>query len=149
MVDLNKLLETLDMVSDNCCEDDGKIYINFDKADNNLATADCLIIKDSYFLLAEFKKIDEVKNIEEWMEDKKRNQQILLKAYESYFLLKSLKVIENFENMEKRFVFVYKSDSYKKKIKNHFKNKLDRLKIAYNSVLVLECKNFKNLLERL
>jgi len=149
MVDLSEFLETLDKVSDNCCKDNGKTYINFDKADNNIATADCLIIKDSYFLLVEFKKIDEVENIEEWMEDKKRNQQILLKAYESYFLLKSLKVIENFENMEKRFVFVYKSDSYKKKIKNHFKNKLDRLKIAYNSVLVLECKNFKNLLERL
>ena len=149
MVDLNRLLEPLDIVSDNCCEDNGKTYINFDKADNNLATADCLIIKDNYFLLVEFKKLDEVKNIEEWVEDKKRNQQILLKAYESYFLLKSLKIIENFGNTEKRFVFVYKSDSYKKKIKNHFKNKLDRLKIAYNNVLVLECKNFKNLLERL
>jgi len=147
MVDFNNLLETLDEVSDNCCEDNGKKYINFDKVNDNLATADCLIIKDSYFLLIEFKKLDEVEDIKEWTDDKIKNQQILLKAYESYFLLK--KLIKNFDKFEKRFVFVYKAYKSKKKIKEHFKSRLNRIKIAYDDVLVLECKNFKNLLQRI
>jgi hypothetical protein len=147
MVDLNSLLAPLDEVSDNCCEDNGKKCINFDRVDNNLATADCLIIKDNYFLLVEFKKLDEVENINEWMEDKSKNQQILIKAYESYFLLRRL--ITNFDRLEKRFVFVYKAHKSKKKIKEHFKSKLNRVKIAYDEVLVLECKNFKNLLQRI
>ncbi|MEO1958148.1 MAG: hypothetical protein ABGX23_01205 [Nautiliaceae bacterium] len=147
MVDLNSLLAPLNEVSDNCCEDNGKECIDFDKVDNNLATADCLIIKDGYFLLVEFKKLDEVEDINEWMNDKSKNQQILIKAYESYFLLK--KLVKNFDKFEKRFVLVYKASKSKNKIKEHFKSKLSRIKIAYDEVLVLECKNFKNLLQRI
>jgi len=150
-----KYLKKLNEVSDNCCEDNGNKYIDFDlyAKFKETASTDSLIIKDEYLVFIEFKKLDNFDNQNAWLKDKVKNQQILLKGYESYFLLqnlcKELDILEQFYNVEKRFVLVYKAKNAKKKIKKHFKNKLNRAKIAFDDVVVLECKNFINLLQRI
>ena len=151
-VELFKYLDFLDNVSDNCCENNGKKYIDFDKINCNLATVDCLIIEEikQYIVLIEFKDLRFL-NAQEWVNDREKIQQILLKGYESFFILKQM-FFENeidFNSVSKRFILVYNSNSSKKKIKAHFKNKLNRLKIAYDEVIILECKNFMNLLQRI
>ena len=161
MVDLReyffncKFLKKLNEVSDGCCKDNGNKYIDFDLfAGDNFASCDSLIIKDEYLLFIEFKTLNKFSNhkdFEKWFN--KHEKQILLKGYESYFLLlklcKTLRLKEKFESIEKKFILVYKADSFKNKIHNHFKNKVNRLKIAYDDAFSIECERFIKLLQRI
>jgi hypothetical protein len=149
-----KFLKKLNEVSDNCCDDNGNKYIDFDLIDSNLATVDTLIIRDKYLVFVEFKRFEvlDKEKIEKWINNKEKIQQINLKGYESYFIVKNLckKLnVNNFEEIEKRFILVYKAEDAKKKIKNHFKSKINRLQVAYNLVIVRECNNFIKLLQRI
>jgi len=152
-----KYLDFLDKVSDKCCEGYGKKYIDFDKIEPNLASVDCLIIEEikNYIVLIEFKNLNDLNQneIEKWINNKEKIQQILLKGYESYFVLRNicrdLAIIKKFNQIEKRFILVYKANFSKNKIKEHFKRKLKRLEITFDNVLILECKNFLNLLKRI
>ena len=150
----SKFLKKLNEISDNCCDDNGKKYIDFDLfAGNKVASVDSLIIKDEYLLFIEFKKLDfkESEKLQDWLN--KHEKQILLKGYESFFLVynlcEELNIKSKFENIEKRFIVVYKADNFKSKIKKHFKNKVNRLKIAYNEAFPIECERFYKLLERI
>jgi len=163
MVELRKyfftcqFLKKLNEVSDNCCDDNGYKYIDFDSfAGNKIASVDSLIIKDDYLLFVEFKKFDEFKDEEDLkkhLNTREKNQQIILKGYESYFLVfnlcNNLKIKDKFESIEKRFILVYKANNFKNKINNHFKHKIDHLKIAYDKAFPIECERFKKLLKRI
>ena len=58
-----KFLKKLNEISDNCCDDNGYKYIDFDFfAGDKFASVDSLIIKDQYLLFIEFKKFDSFDN---------------------------------------------------------------------------------------
>ena len=152
-----RFLSKLNNVSDNCCNDNGNRYIDFDLfTGDKFASVDSLIIKDEYILFIEFKRLDLFESDEElkkWLKNKVKIQQILLKGYESYFLVankcKKFDIENKFSNIEKRFILVYKANNSKQKINNHFKSKINRLKIVYNDAFPVECKRFIKLLQRI
>ena len=151
-----EFLKKLDEISDGCCEDNGNKYIDFDLfAGDKFASCDSLIIKDEYLAFIEFKRFDLFENerkLDNWLKDKSKNQQIILKGYESYFLIynlcNELSINDKFETIEKRYILVYKASNAKNKINNHFKSKITRLRVAFDDAFPIECQRFKKLLQK-
>ncbi len=154
-------LETLSQVSDNICEDNGKLYINFDKFKeptncsnitqgiNSLSSVDSLLInKDkNHIIFVEFKDMDDLDNIQNWF--RKKECSIKIKIPDSILLLgtflqKNGYSFDDFMNMKKSFFYIYKNNSAKRTINNHLKYRFSKYNFLLENIKILESQAYRN-----
>lgn len=155
------------LVSDGICTCNSRDYIDFDEFiailqrkrvlnGDTPSSCDTLLINTSeeHLIFVEFKNMNDLTSpseLSEWWKNK--NKSVYLKITDSilslgYFLQKEeSQCFNNFMNMKKSFFYVYKSDTYKSKIKSHLKNKFSRYSFLLQNIHVLEVNNYESFLE--
>ena len=157
----------LNIISDGVCDNNGNLYPDFDKFIANLftskifngdtlASCDTLLIakNKNHIIFVEFKDMNSLnseKDIKNWWKNKFRS--IYLKITDSILSLSYLLALkkysqnhDDFMNLSKSFFYVYKSDSYKNKIKNHLKYKFSRYSFLFENIRIVETKSFEKFL---
>ena len=156
----------LDIVSDGICKRNNKKYIDFDdfikklyssevlKGDT-LSSCDTVLLnkQKQHIIFVEFKNMDSINDENElsnfWTD---KNKSLFLKITDSILALSYILALkynisyDNFMNLSKSFIYVYKSDNYKKKIKKHLKNKFSRYNFLLKNISIIESKNFEEFL---
>ncbi len=156
-----QFLETLSQVSDNICEDNGKLYINFDtfkkpcncsnvtKGMNSLSSVDSLLINkdENHIIFVEFKDMNDLENIEEWFREKECS--IKIKIPDSILLLGCFLQMnrysfDNFMKMKKSFFYIYKNISAKRTINNHLKHRFSKYNFLLKNIKTMESQTYRN-----
>jgi len=142
-----KIYDKLNVISDGICDDNGNLYPDFDKFmaklfesgilnGDTLSSCDTLLIvkNENHLIFVEFKDINNLnseKDVKDWWKNKCRN--IYLKMIDSLLSLSYLLALrysqnyDDFMKLSKSFFYVYKSDNYKNKIKEHLINLVDTI----------------------
>ena len=161
-------LDSLSVVSDNICDDNGKRYINFDKFKepincnnitkgmNSLSSVDSLLINKSkqHIIFVEFKDMDsfeEFSNLKEWF--KKKECSIKIKIPDSvlllgYFVKQNNYSFDEFIEIGKSFFYIYKSTLSKNKINNHLKYKFTKYNFLFKNIKIMESQSYIRFLEK-
>ncbi len=155
---LPNVFDNLDIVSDRCCPDNGRQYINFDKVKDifcrqfgisTLKSADMLLISANCnkWIFVEFKDLTKVNDPLAWFNKKERQYSIFLKMADSVHLLsiflnKFGLSCDAYRSGRQIFILVYKVRNSRDKIHQHISNNMQRYKFMFEKILVLECKNF-------
>lgn len=158
---------SLDQASDNICTDNGKRYLDFDKfvaklyqekimTGNTISSCDILLFNTSenHLIFVECKDMcscigDEM--LKKWWDTKK--QSIYLKIPDSLLCLshfivhKKLGNHDTFFNSKRSFFYVYKSTSYKNKIRDHINHEFSRYKFQFVNMRNIEVTNFESFLQ--
>mgnify|MGYP000190423656 CR=1 FL=1 len=156
----------LKSVSDGICNNNTKLYINFDEfikslskngclAGDTFSSPDTLLFKSSenHIIFVEFKDMSYFQTVEEihnWWKNK--NISVYLKISDSilglsYYLKNDCdKNCDDFMNITKSFFYVYKADTYKKKIKSHLLSKFSRYGFLFKNIETMEVETFKRFL---
>jgi hypothetical protein len=164
----NIFLNTLSKISDNICQDNGKEYIDFDKfkepsccADitkglQSLSSVDSILINSdkNHIIFIEFKDMDtmgDFEDIKEWIKEKDCN--IKIKIPDSilllgYFLKENGYSFDEFMAVDKSFFYVYKSNSFKRKINNHLKYRFSKYNFILKYIKTMETQSYINFLEK-
>ena len=164
----NIFLNTLSNISDNICQDNGKKYIDFDKfkepsccADitkglQSLSSVDSILINSdkNHIIFIEFKDMDtmgDFEDIKEWIKEKDCN--IKIKIPDSilllgYFLKENGYSFDEFMAVDKSFFYVYKSNSFKRKINNHLKYRFSKYNFILKYIKTMETQSYINFLEK-
>ncbi len=156
-----QFLEELSQVSDKICEDNGKLYINFDKFKepsncsnvtkgmNSLSSVDSLLINkdENHIVFVEFKDMDDLDNIQNWFRDKECS--IKIKIPDSILLLgtflqKNGHSFDDFMKMKKSFFYVYKNSSAKRTINNHLKYRFSKYNFLLKNIRIIESQSYIN-----
>jgi len=164
----NIFLNTLSNISDNICQDNGKKYIDFDKfkepsccADitkglQSLSSVDSILINSdkNHIIFVEFKDMDTIgdfEDIKEWIKEKDCN--IKIKIPDSilllgYFLKENGYSFDEFMTVDKSFFYVYKSNSFKRKINNHLKYRFSKYNFILKYTKTMETQSYIKFLEK-
>ena len=157
----DKFLETLSQVSDNICEDNGELYIDFDKFKepsnccnvtkgmNSLSSVDSLLINrdKNHIIFVEFKDMDDLEDIQNWFREKECS--IKIKIPDSilllgYFLQENGYSFDEFMKMKKSFFYVYKNISAKRTINNHLKHRFNKYDFLLENTKTIESQTYIN-----
>ncbi len=155
--------EELQIVSDGICENNSKKYLNFDKFIESLfkknyfkgdtfSSPDTVLInlEKNHLIFVEFKNMSSFETEEEmknWWKNK--NSKVYLKMTDSilglgYYLNQKCDIsYDIFMKSSKSFIYVYKANSYKKKIHRHLENKLTRYNFLFENIESVETKTFE------
>jgi len=156
----------LNSVSDGICNNNSKEYINFDEFIHSLyqkgyfsgdtfSSPDTILLNstETHLILVEFKDMNSLQsedNIKEWWKDK--NRSVYLKITDTilglgYYLKNNCdQNYDDFLNISKSFFYVYKSNTYKKKIKHHLQYKFSRYDFLFKNIRTAEATSFENFL---
>ncbi len=159
--------KNLSETSDGICNNNNRMYIDFDKFVENLysqnifrgefiSSCDTLLINltENHIIFIEFKDMNTSnsnESLNNWWNNKKRS--IYLKITDSTLALsyhlknQHNKSYDDFMNISKSFFYVYRSDSSKKKIHNHLKYKFSRYDFLFKNIQSMETKQFEKFLE--
>ncbi len=159
----NNFFKELNNVSDGICNDNGKQYLKFDSFVKSLqyhgdtvCSCDTILFNciQEHIIFVEFKDMNcanSLGDVKVWMNKKEDN--LCLKIAET--LLVFMHEIRqhglccnDFVDLSKSFFYVYKSDSYKKAIKDHIGNKLSRYNFIFKNTKTLDASNFENFLQK-
>lgn len=162
----NAVFVDLSNASDGICNNNSKKYLDFDKfiaklhtqkifTGNTFASCDTILFNtgENHIIFVEFKDMNTISNdteLENWW--KSKNKSIYLKITDSilglgYYLKNNCSHnYDNFMGTSKSFFYVYKSNTYKSKIKNHLKYKFSRYDFLFKNIRTIETENFENFL---
>ncbi|OUT19069.1 hypothetical protein [Campylobacter concisus] len=159
----NNFFKELNNVSDGICNDNGKQYLKFDSFVKSLqyhgdtvCSCDTILFNciQEHIIFVEFKDMNCVNSLDDlkvWMNKKEDN--LCLKIAET--LLVFMHEIRqhglycnDFVDLSKSFFYVYKSDSYKKAIKDHIGNKLSRYNFIFKNTNTLDASIFESFLQK-
>lgn len=154
--------------SDGICENNTKVYIDFDKfiahlhtqkvfKGNTFSSCDTILLNDekNHMIFVEFKDMKSIttdESLTNWW--KKHQPRVYLKITDSilglnYYLNTKCSIsYDDFMHTSKSFFYVYKSETYKRKINNHLKFKFTRYDYLFNQIRTIECDGFQNFLEK-
>ncbi len=164
----NTFLMGLNSVSDGICEDNGKDYIDFDKFKEpaycynitkgmqSLSSVDSILInqESKHIILVEFKDMNFIGNfndIKKWIKNKdcsvkiKIPDSILLLGY---FLKEKGYSFDDFMQLEKSFLYVYKSSTFKSQINNHLKYRFSKYNFMLKNIKTIETQSYIKFLEK-
>ena len=138
--------DDLNIVSDGICNNNSNQYLDFDKfieslfqngyfSGDNFSSPDTILIdlNKKHIIFVEFKNMsyfESEEDMKNWW--KSKNRSVYLKITDSilglsYYLKNSCsQSYDDFMNTSKSFLYVYKADTYKKKISKHLENKFSR-----------------------
>lgn len=159
----NANLVDLKIVSDGICNNNLNRYIDFDAfiqslfqkgyfLGDNFSSPDTILFNkdENHIIFVEFKDMNSLETMDklnEWWNDK--NKSVYLKMTDailglSYYFKNHCDIsYDDFMNINKSFFYVYKSDSYKKRIKNHLSSKLSRYSFLFKNIRTAETKGFE------
>jgi len=157
----------LHFASDGICDNNSKSYIDFDKfiaklhtqkifTGDTFASCDTLLLntQSNHLIFVEFKDMKSITTEEElnyWWKSKSRS--VYLKVTDSilglsyYLKHKCSKSYDDFLDIPKSFFYVYKSNDYKSKIKNHLKFKFSRYDYLFKNIRTIECDSFQDFIK--
>ena len=161
----NQHAEFVDLktVSDGICNNNSNKYINFDEfikslfqkgyfSGDTFSSPDTILLNstEKHILFVEFKDMSSLQSpedINEWWKDK--NRSVYLKITDTilglgYYLKNDCdKNYDDFMDTSKSFFYVYKADTYKKKVKNHLQCKFSRYNFLFKNIRTAEAKKFE------
>ena len=164
----DNFLDSLSVVSDNICEDNGQKYINFDKFKeptncnditqgmNSLSSVDSLLLNQEkrHIIFVEFKDMQSFENfndLKKWFKTKECSVKIKIPdsiLLLGYFLKNNNYSFDEFIELDKSFFYVYKSTSSKNKINNHLKYRFTKYNFILKNIKIIESQSYMRFLEK-